>query len=184
MYTLVYLHWGITNELSCLRVVLLKHSCFCTFISAVTCMWAMDITSRTASCNLTLLCTHSANDNAAIAVHNWYMNSCNSSSPFPCFIMLLYYTKYNTTWLISIYPPLSKKNQYWIDAGGGKIAQSLTSLSTKQVVRVRARLDALVLEGWNSITVLLTRSHQCRRLVQKRRSICYHVCVIMCVKDP
>ena len=37
---------------------------------------------------------------------------------------------------------------------------------------------------WNSITVLLTCSHQCRRLVHKRPSMCYNVCVIMHVKDP
>ena len=67
---------------------------------------------------------------------------------------------------------------------GGEIAQSLESLSTNQAIRVRARLDPLVLERWNSITVLLTRSHQCRRLVQKRLSMCYYVCVIMHVKDP
>ena len=53
-----------------------------------------------------------------------------------------------------------------------------------QVSRVRARLDPLVLERWNSITVLFTRSHQGRRLVQKRPSMCYYVCVIMHVKDP
>ena len=49
---------------------------------------------------------------------------------------------------------------------------------------VRARLEPLVLERWNSITVLFTRSHQCRRLVKKRPSMCYYVCVIMHVKDP
>ena len=32
--------------------------------------------------------------------------------------------------------------------------------------------------------LLLTRSHQCRRLVKKRPSMCYHVCIIMHVKDP
>ena len=48
-----------------------------------------------------------------------------------------------------------------IRQGGGEIAQSVASLSTKRVIRVRARLDPLVLERWNSITVLLTRSHQC-----------------------
>ena len=68
--------------------------------------------------------------------------------------------------------------------GGGEIAQSLASQSTKRAIRVRARLDLLVLERWNSITVLLTRSHQCRRLVKKRQSMCYYVCVIMHVKDP
>ena len=67
--------------------------------------------------------------------------------------------------------------------GGREIAQSLASLSTKWAIRVRARLDPLVLEKWNSITVLLTCSHQCRRLVQKRQSMCYQVCVIMHVKN-
>ena len=43
--------------------------------------------------------------------------------------------------------------------GGGEIAQSLASLSVKQAIRVRARLDPLVTERWNSITVLFTRSH-------------------------
>ena len=47
-----------------------------------------------------------------------------------------------------------------------------------------ARHDPLVTERWNSITLLLTRSHQCRRLVKKRPSMCYCVCVIMHVKDP
>ena len=68
--------------------------------------------------------------------------------------------------------------------GGGGIAQSLASLSTRRAVPVRFPLNALVSERWNSITVLLTRSHQCRRLVQKRPSMCYYVCVIMHVKDP
>ena len=63
-----------------------------------------------------------------------------------------------------------------LPGGGVEIAQSLASRSTKPAVWVRARLDPLVLEGWNSFTVLLTRSHQCRRLVQKRRSMCYYVC--------
>ena len=48
----------------------------------------------------------------------------------------------------------------------------------------RPPIDPLVLEKWNCITVLLTRSRQCRRLVQKRPSMCYYVCVIMHVKDP
>ena len=68
--------------------------------------------------------------------------------------------------------------------GGGEIAQSLESLSTKRAIRVRAHLNPLVLERWNSITVLVTCSHQCRRLVKKRQSMCYCVCVIMHVKDP
>ena len=67
---------------------------------------------------------------------------------------------------------------------GGKIAQSLASLSIKRAIRVHARHDPLVIRRWNSITVLLTHSHQCRRLVKKRPSMCYYVCVIMHVKDP
>ena len=50
---------------------------------------------------------------------------------------------------------------------GGEIAQSLAFLFTKWEIWVRARLDPLVLERWNSITVLLTCSHQCRLLVKK-----------------
>ena len=73
---------------------------------------------------------------------------------------------------------------YTIQEGGGKIAQSLASLSTKRAIQVRARLDSIVRERWNSITVLLTRSHQCQQLVKKRLSMCYYVCVIMHVKDP
>ena len=68
--------------------------------------------------------------------------------------------------------------------GGGEIAQSLAFLSMKRVARVRSWLDPLVTEKWNSISVLLTCSHQCRRLVKKRQSMCYYVCVIMHVKDP
>ena len=49
-------------------------------------------------------------------------------------------------------------HNYW---GGGEIAQSLASLSTKRAARVRSRLDPLVTDWWNAITVLLTRSHQC-----------------------
>ena len=64
------------------------------------------------------------------------------------------------------------------------MAQSLASLSVKRAVRVRAQLDPFVTEGWNSITVLLTCSRQCQRLVQKRQSMCYYDCVIMHVKDP
>ena len=59
---------------------------------------------------------------------------------------------------------------------GGEIAQSLVSLSTKRAIRVHAQLNPHVTERWNSITVLLTRSHQCRRLVKKT-----HPCVIMSV---
>ena len=66
---------------------------------------------------------------------------------------------------------------------GGEIAQSLASLSTKRAARVRFPLNPLVSERWNSITVLLTRSHQCRQLVKKRPSKCYYVCIIMHVKD-
>ena len=67
---------------------------------------------------------------------------------------------------------------------GGEKAQSLASLSTKRAIQVCARLDPLVSERWNSIRVLLNRSHQCRRLVKKRQSMYYYVCVIMHVKDP
>ena len=54
---------------------------------------------------------------------------------------------------------------------GGEIAQSLVSLSTKWAIRVRARLEPLVIERRNSITVLLTRSHQCRRLVHNLHAL-------------
>ena len=67
--------------------------------------------------------------------------------------------------------------------GGGEIAQSLASLSIKQATRVCAQHDLLVIERWNPITVLSTRSHQCRKLVQKRSSMCHYICVIMHVKD-
>ena len=49
----------------------------------------------------------------------------------------------------------------YILEGGGGIAQSLASLSTKRAARVRSPLNPLVSERWNSISVLLTRSHQC-----------------------
>ena len=67
----------------------------------------------------------------------------------------------------------------WVvkNSGGGEIAQSLASLSTKWAIQVRARLDLLVLERWNSIAVLLTRSHQCRRLVKKKA---VHVLLCLC----
>ena len=48
----------------------------------------------------------------------------------------------------------------------GEIALSLASLSIKRAARVRSRLDPLVTERWNSITM------------------CYFVCAIMHVKDP
>ena len=73
---------------------------------------------------------------------------------------------------------------YFYPSRGGEMAQSLESLSIKWAIQVRVRLDLLVTERWNSITVLLTSSHQCRRLVQKRPSMCYYVCVIMHVKAP
>ena len=84
-------------------------------------------------------------------------------------------------WLIMLIAQDSRITRF---SGGGEIAQSLASLSTKQAIQVRTRLDQLVLERWNSIIVLLTRSHQCLRLVQKRLFMCYYVCVIMHVKDP
>ena len=65
---------------------------------------------------------------------------------------------------------------------GGEIAQSLAALSTKRAIQDPASI--LLTERWNSITVPLTRSHHCRRLVQKRPSMYYYVCVIMHVKDP
>ena len=68
--------------------------------------------------------------------------------------------------------------------GGGEMAQSVGSLSAMRSVLVRAQYDPLVSERWYAVTVLLTRSHQCRRLVQKSRSMCYYVCVMMHVKDP
>ena len=64
----------------------------------------------------------------------------------------------------------------FMPGGGGEIAQSLASLSTKRAIQVRARLDPLGIERWNSVTVLLTCSHQCRRLVKKGRP-----CAIMSV---
>ena len=91
-----------------------------------------------------------------------------------CQLYICYFSAYLDTWL-----------QLSLSAVGGReIAQSLASLSTKQAIRVRARLDPLVTERWNSITVLFARSHQCRRLVHRRPSMCYYVCVIMHVKDP
>ena len=45
--------------------------------------------------------------------------------------------------------------------GGGEIAQWLASLSVKLAVQVRAQHDPLVSERWNSVSVLLTHSHQC-----------------------
>ena len=50
---------------------------------------------------------------------------------------------------------------YLAPPGGGEIAQLLASLSTKRAIRVRSRLEPLVIDRWNSITVLLTCSHQC-----------------------
>ena len=44
---------------------------------------------------------------------------------------------------------------------GGEIAQLVASLSATRSVLVSARYDPLVPERWNSITVLLTCSHQC-----------------------
>ena len=41
-----------------------------------------------------------------------------------------------------------------IPEGGGEIVQSLASLSTKRAIRVRASLDPLVTERWNSITAM------------------------------
>ena len=68
--------------------------------------------------------------------------------------------------------------------GGGEIAQWLASLSVKPAVQVRTRHDLLVADRCNATRMLSTCSHQCRQLVQQRPSKCYHVCVIMHVKDP
>ena len=68
--------------------------------------------------------------------------------------------------------------------GGGEIAQSVASLSATRSILVHARYDPLVSERWYAVTVLLKCSHQRRRLVKKRPSMCYYVCVIMHVKDP
>ena len=73
-----------------------------------------------------------------------------------------------------------KANNY--DRGRGN--STVVSISACQAVRVRARLALLVAERWDSITALLTCSHHCQRLVQKRLSMCYYVFVIMHVKDP
>ena len=75
----------------------------------------------------------------------------------------------------SFYKTLYDSVYVTILMGGGEIAQLLVSLSFKRAVRVRAWLDPLVSERWNSITVLLTCSHQCRRLVKKRPSMCHYV---------
>ena len=65
--------------------------------------------------------------------------------------------------------------------GGGEIAQSLASLSTRRAAQVRSRLNLLVSERWNSITVIDSLPPV---LVKKRPSMCYYVCVIMHIKDP
>ena len=60
--------------------------------------------------------------------------------------------------------------------GGGAIAQSVASLFATGSVQVCARYDPLVSERLNSISVLLTCSHQCWQLVKKGSP-----CVIMSV---
>ena len=87
----------------------------------------------------------------------------------------LWQNETQTSGLWSIYRKCKKelKLELYL-VGGGEIAQSLASLSIKRAIQVRARHDPLVTERWNSITVLLTRSLQCRRLVKKGRP-----CVIM-----
>ena len=97
-----------------------------------------------------------------------------------------FYVTYGLTMLarkMKVYQPLafSSLSNACLVYVVGEIAQSLTSLSTKRAVRVRARLDPLVLERWNSFTysfppVPTTGS--------KRWSMRYYVCVIMHVKDP
>ena len=93
----------------------------------------------------------------------------------------LYIHMFITFYYFFLFQTLYTLHQEW---GGGGIAQSLASLSTRRAVRDRSPLNPLVSERWNSISVLLIRSHQCWRLVQKRPSMCYYVCVIMHVKDP
>ena len=56
---------------------------------------------------------------------------------------------------------------------GGEIAQSLASVSTKRAIRVRAHLDPLVIERWNSITVIDSLPDDCFKKG--------HPCVIMSV---
>ena len=59
----------------------------------------------------------------------------------------------------------------------GRGNSTVVSVSVYQVGDAGShRHDPLVIERWNSITVLLTCSHQCRRLVKKGRP-----CVIMSV---
>ena len=98
-------------------------------------------------------------------------------------LQLVYYDQ-NKHWLgmpslcCSFIPALTRTR------GGREIAQSLVFLSIKRAIRVCARIDPLVIERWNSVTVLLTCSTQCQQLVKKRPSMSYYVCVIMHVKDP
>ena len=47
-----------------------------------------------------------------------------------------------------------------------------------------SRYGPFVSERRNSTNMLLTCLNQCRQLVHQRPSMCYHVCVIMHVKDP
>ena len=56
----------------------------------------------------------------------------------------------------------------------------MQSPSVMRAVQVRDRHDQFITERWNSIKMLLTCPHQCRRLVQ---IMCYHVYVIMHVKE-
>ena len=74
------------------------------------------------------------------------------------YVMCLFFTSFSWYMLHIFFIHLS----FYCTIGGGEIAQSLESLSIKQAAWVRTRLDPLVTEGWNSITVLLTLSHQCR----------------------
>ena len=62
--------------------------------------------------------------------------------------------------------------------GAGEIAQSLASLSTKLAIRVRARLNPLVIERWNSITVLLTCSHAPVPTTGSKKAV--HVLLCLC----
>ena len=60
----------------------------------------------------------------------------------------------------------------------------MVSVFVCHAVHIRNRYDPFVSEGWNATNMLSTSPHQCQRLVHQRLSMCYHVYVIMQVKDP
>ena len=53
-----------------------------------------------------------------------------------------------------------------------------------QSIQDRDWYHPFVSERWNAAKMLSTSLHQCRWPVHQRRCMCYHVCVIMHVKDP